>query len=151
MQQQLITTPSMWASQVAPVEKNPPANARDVRDVSSIPGWRRSHEGRHGIPLQYSCLENTMDRGSWGTTIRRVAESHTTEATQQACTLSMLFSPLCYMVACKFQTSCSVFSTQPGFRTLQISLPCAEASRLLPGSTRGKTVLFTICLFSNCY
>ena len=38
--------------------KNSPANAGDIRDVSSIPGLRRSSGGGHGIPLQYSCLEN---------------------------------------------------------------------------------------------
>ena len=39
------------------------ANA-DVRDMGSIPGWGRSPEGGHGNPLQYSCLENPMDRGA---------------------------------------------------------------------------------------
>ena len=40
------------------VVKNPPANARDIRDAGLIPGCRRSPRGRHGNPLQYSCLEN---------------------------------------------------------------------------------------------
>ena len=51
------------ASQVALVLKNPPANAEDIRDTSSIPGSERSLGGGHGNPLQYSCLENPMDRG----------------------------------------------------------------------------------------
>jgi len=51
------------------VAKNPPANAEDVRDMGSIPG------GGHGNPLQYSCLENPLDRGAWRATIHRVAES----------------------------------------------------------------------------
>ena len=42
--------------------KNLPANARDIRDVGSIPGLGRSPGGRHGNTLQYSCLENPMDR-----------------------------------------------------------------------------------------
>ena len=46
------------ASQVALVVQNLPANAGDVRDMSSIPGSGRSPGGRHGNPLQYSCLEN---------------------------------------------------------------------------------------------
>ena len=46
-------------SQVALVVKNLPTNAGDVRDVGSIPGWGRSPGGE---PLQYSCLENPMDR-----------------------------------------------------------------------------------------
>ena len=54
-----------WASQVALVVKKPPANAEDVRDVGLIPGSGRFPGGEHGNPLQYSCLENPMDRGAW--------------------------------------------------------------------------------------
>ena len=45
--------------------KNPPANVGDARDACSIPGWGRSPGGGNGKPLQYSCLENPMDRGAW--------------------------------------------------------------------------------------
>ena len=45
--------------------KNPPANAGDIRDVGSIPGLGGSSGGGNGNPLQYSCLENPMDRGAW--------------------------------------------------------------------------------------
>ena len=51
------------ASQVALVVKNLPANAEDIRDMGSIPGWGKSPEAGHGHPLQYSCLENHTDRG----------------------------------------------------------------------------------------
>ena len=51
-------------SQVALVVKNPPANAGDIRDVGSIPGSGRPPGGGHGSPLQYSYLENPMDRGA---------------------------------------------------------------------------------------
>ena len=44
------------------VVKNPPANAGDVRDIGSVSGLRRPPGGGHGNPLQYSCLENPMDR-----------------------------------------------------------------------------------------
>ena len=47
------------------VVKNLPANAEDTRNVDSISGWERSPGGGHGKPLQYSCLENPMDRGTW--------------------------------------------------------------------------------------
>ena len=50
-------------SQVALVVKNPPGNARDIRDVGSIPGSKRSPGDGNGNPLQYSCLGNAMDRG----------------------------------------------------------------------------------------
>ena len=47
-------------SQVALVVKNPPANARDTRDMGSVSGSGRTSGGGHGNPLQYSCLENSM-------------------------------------------------------------------------------------------
>ena len=53
-------------SQVALVVKNPPANAGDIRDMGLIPGLGRSPGGRYDNPLQYSCLENPMDRGAGG-------------------------------------------------------------------------------------
>ena len=60
-------------SQVALVVKNPPANARDTRDMGSVSGSGRTSGGGHGNPLQYSCLENPMDRGAWRATVHRVA------------------------------------------------------------------------------
>ena len=50
------------ASQMVLVVKNSPANGGGVRVMGSIPGSGRSPGGRHGNPLQYSCLENPMDR-----------------------------------------------------------------------------------------
>ena len=61
--------------------KNPPANAGDVRDASSIPGSGRSPKGGNGNPLQYSFLENPMNRGSWWTTVHKITESDMTEVT----------------------------------------------------------------------
>ena len=57
--------PSYNASQVALVVKNWLANAADTRDVGWIPGSGRSPGEGNGNPLQYSCLENPMDRGAW--------------------------------------------------------------------------------------
>ena len=51
------------------VVKNPLANAGDVRNEGSIPGWGRSPGEGHGNPLQYSYLENPMDRGAWWATV----------------------------------------------------------------------------------
>ena len=50
-------------------------NARDRGDVCLIAGWGRSPGGGHGNPLQYSWLENPMDRGAWQATVHRVAKS----------------------------------------------------------------------------
>ena len=67
---------TITAFQVVLVVKNPPANARDVRDTGSIPGWERSPRGGHGNPLQYSCLENPMGRGAWRATVHEVTVRH---------------------------------------------------------------------------
>ena len=57
---------------MAPVVKNPPVNAEDARDASLIPGSGRSPGEGNGNPLQYSCLENSMDRGAWQDTVHGV-------------------------------------------------------------------------------
>ena len=62
---------NFMASQVVLVERNSPANAGDIRDVGSIPGWgRRAREGGHDNPLQCSCLESPRDRGAWQTAVQ---------------------------------------------------------------------------------
>ena len=73
----LIPLIQRWASQVALVVKNPLANAGDITDAVSTSGLGRSPGGGHGNPLQYSCLENSMDRGAWWLTAHRVAMSQT--------------------------------------------------------------------------
>ena len=65
------------ASQVVLVVKNLSANARDVRDAGSILELGRSSGGGNDTPLQYSCLENSMDRGTWRARVHRVAKSQT--------------------------------------------------------------------------
>ena len=59
------------------VAKNPPAGAADQRDAGSIPGLGSSPGGWHDNPLQYACLDNTMDRGAWWATVHGVANSRT--------------------------------------------------------------------------
>ena len=59
------------------VVKNPPANAGDARDAGWIPGSGRSPGDGSGNPLQYSCLENSMDRGAWWVTVHGVTKSQT--------------------------------------------------------------------------
>ena len=71
---------SFRASQVSLVVKNLPANPGDAGntgDVGSVPGSGRCPGGDHDNPLQYSCLENSMNRGGWQATVHRVAKSRT--------------------------------------------------------------------------
>ena len=67
----------MWASQVALVVQNPPANVGDVKDVGLIPWSGRSPEGGHSNPFQYSCLKNPIDRGVWQATVHGVTTNQT--------------------------------------------------------------------------
>ena len=70
----------MWVSQVALLLKDLPASAGDTGVTGSIPGSGRSPGGGHGNPLQCSCLENPMDRGTWRVTVHwGCKESDTTE------------------------------------------------------------------------
>ena len=57
------------------VVKNLPANAGDIRDTGLIPGSGRSTGGGHGNPLQYSWLENPMDREAWRAMVHGVTKS----------------------------------------------------------------------------
>ena len=62
--------------------KNPPAKAGDIRDMGLIPGSGSSPGGENDNRLQYSCLENPMDRGAQRATVHGVTKSDTTEVTQ---------------------------------------------------------------------
>ena len=60
-----------------PMVTGTPANAGDVRDAGSIPGSGRFPGEGNGRPLQYSCLENSMDRGAWRATVHGVVKGQT--------------------------------------------------------------------------
>ena len=66
-----------FSYQVVLVIKNSPADVGDIRDTGLIFGLGRSPGEGNGNPLQYSCLENPMDRGAWRATVRRVTQSQT--------------------------------------------------------------------------
>ena len=59
------------------VVKNLPANTGDTKDAGSIPGYGRCPGAGNGNPLQYSCVENAMDRGAWWATVPGVTKSWT--------------------------------------------------------------------------
>ena len=67
----------VWASQVVLAVKNLSANTRDIRDAGSVSNLGRSPGGGHGNPLQYSSLENIIDRGAWQATVHGVVKSWT--------------------------------------------------------------------------
>ena len=68
---------SIFAFQVVLVVKKLSANAGDIRNTGSIPGWGRSPRKGNGSPLQYSCLENPVDRRARWATVHGVAKSQT--------------------------------------------------------------------------
>ena len=73
------------------VVNNLPASAGDAIDMGLIPGWRRSPKGGNGNPLQYSCLRNPMERGTWWTVIpgaQRVRHGLETKPQQQQISIS---------------------------------------------------------------
>ena len=64
-----------WVSQMVLVVKNMSVNAGGIRNTDLNPESGRCPGGGHGNPLQYSCLENPMDRGAWQATVHRVSKS----------------------------------------------------------------------------
>ena len=86
------------------VVKSPPVHAGEARRVDLIPGSRRSSEVWNGNPLQYSCLENSMDRGAWWAKVHGVAHNWATEHTHRhtyicVCIGLHICRPMC--VCCK--------------------------------------------------
>ena len=76
----------LWASQVVLVVKNLPANAGDIKDPGSVLELGRSPGGGHGNPLQYSCLENPIDRGVWQASVHGITKSRTRLKPLSMCT-----------------------------------------------------------------
>ena len=101
------------------VEKNPPANAGTVRDVGSIPGSGRSPGGGHGN-LQYSCLENPLDKGAWRATVHEVQEPEMTEATARTHRKQYWFSkPVGSLAIQKRKLSPSLMAADPIFTIIK--------------------------------
>ena len=91
--------------------KNPPANAGDARDLGLIPGLGRSSGEGNGNPLQYSCLENSMDRGALWAIVHEVGKRHKLSTHRQRKHASLLASGVfsnpwpslaCKGITCKF-------------------------------------------------
>ena len=100
--------PCALASQVAPVGKNQPANAGDIRDVSSILGSGRSPGGGHDNLFQYSCWENLMNRGTWQATVHGVAKSQTPLKQLSTWYSTCTFSPTHIISSCSMILASSI-------------------------------------------
>ena len=87
-----------WASQLMLVVRNPPANAGEVRDAGLSPGSGRSPGGGHGNPLQYSCLKNPMDRGTWWATVYRSQRVRHNPKPLSTCNVHLLPTPLAFLL-----------------------------------------------------
>ena len=99
-------------SESGSVIKNLPASTGDIGDAGSIPGSERSSGGGNGNPLQYSCLENPMDRGAWWATVHRIAKSWT-----QLSTLNLLKYCFCFMMFWLFDLeACGILAPWPGIK-----------------------------------
>ena len=70
-----MSYPLIWASQVALMVKNAPANAGNISNTSSVSESGKSPARGHGNPLQYSCLQNPTDREAWQATVHRITKS----------------------------------------------------------------------------
>ena len=105
------------------VVKNPPANAGDA---GSIPGSGGSPGGGNGYPLQYSCLENSMDRGVWWATVHGVTELDTTE--QLILSLSRIFGEPNELI----QRSANFSYTGPDSKYFRHCGPCSPVATSLP-------------------
>ena len=99
------------ASQVVLMVKNPPANARDLRHSSSIPGSERSPGEENGNPLHCSCLENLMDRAAWWATVHGITKSQT--QLKRLSTHARRLWSLFYKVVPRLTAECSFPSLVP--------------------------------------
>ena len=93
--------PTLWTSQVVLVVKKLPASAGDIRDMGLISGSGRSPEGEHGSPLQYCCLENSMEREAWWDTVHWLIKIQLKQLSTQTCT------------HCQHRELCSIFCNNP--------------------------------------
>ena len=123
--------------------KNLPANTGDIRDTGSIPGSGRYPGGGLHNPLQYSCLENPMDRGAWQATVHGVAKSRTglKQISTKEIPDSLVTLPLCAAAtAAKSLQSCP---------TLCDPIDGSPPGSPVPGILQARTLEWVAISFSN--
>ena len=141
------------ASQVAQWEKNLPANAGEARGLGSVPESGRSPGGGNGNPLRYSCLENSMDRGTWQAAGHAVTKSwtpwwarmHTVHSADHL----LLPSPQ-YCGFCSTHPDEITLWTLPGILQFDFSVTFAIANQL-ENSSSVFTALFLLLAFRTFY
>ena len=118
------------------VVKNAPINARDTGDVSSTPESGRSPGEGNGNPLQYSCLENPMDRGAWRAAVHGVEKSRTRLSMQaQLSTWYKQRIKSAWTLGLPFLAPWEWHVRKPELASWRTSIP-AEASEISQLSTR---------------
>ena len=104
-------------------------SACSVRDLGSVLGSRRSPGEGNGSPLQYSCLENPMDRGAWRATVHGVAELDMPERLT-LCGLMILFSSMLIFLSFQFLCICCVLFFICDYHGVPICWPISSCFKL---------------------
>ena len=130
----LTLLPSQWGFPGGSVGKEFACN---TGDVGSVLGSGRYSGGGHGNPPQYSCLEDSMDRGAWQATIHGVAkESDRTEETEPQGRIILIQNRQCWVLKCSFNLPCDFhgyyFWTVVLEKTLESPLDCKEIQPVNP-------------------
>ena len=107
----------IWASQVVLMVKNLPAKTGDIRDGGLIPGLGITPGGGNGNPLQYSLLENPMDRGARQVTVHSIAESRTQLSYLLFLCLSYTIFCFCFFFFQSFEKSSKSFLVYQHYKT----------------------------------
>ena len=133
---------------MALVVKNPPANARDVRDAGSFPGSGRSPGEGYSSPLQCSCLENPMERGAWQAIVHRVAQSRTPLKRLSTHALGRSGNPSGFLVVTRCLSCskpCGILVPQPGIQSMSPALQ----TRFLTTGSPGKSQVYFFAAVLN--
>ena len=137
----------MLVTQVVLLVKNPPARAEDARDMHWIPGSGRFPGGGNGNPIQYSCLETSMDRWAWWATAHGVAESQIWLTTHACIWHEAMRRPFCLLVCFPWTHAKSLQSCPTLCNPIDGSPPGSP----VPGILQARTLEWVAISFSNAW